>query len=173
MKPVKGDIRSDGKRYDGFTWRKTGVNHHMNEEGLVYYKRKYRTLEGYLQQGGSLERVVFRNSKINAIDKLAKELYDKEKAGDVYAIWNPNFHEWIKVGKAIDAYHRCNDYQTSSPFRDYNVVAVVYSDDNAKKEKQMHDIFEQAAEERRNEWFKIDKVTAIKIFNYHVRQADG
>jgi hypothetical protein len=37
----------------------------------------------------------------------------------------------------------------------------------------MHDIFEQAAEERRNEWFKIDKVTAIKIFNYHVRQADG
>ena len=77
MKPVKGDIRSDGKRYDGFTWRKTGVNHHMNDEGLVYYKRKYRTLEGYLQQGGSLERVAFRNSKINASTSLPKSCTTK------------------------------------------------------------------------------------------------
>ena len=143
--------------------------------GPVLLQAKPNVVVFFTDDQGTLDARCYGSDDLltPAIDKLAKELYDKEKAGDVYAIWNPNFHEWIKVGKAIDAYHRCNDYQTSSPFRDYNVVAVVYSDDNAKKEKQMHDIFEQAAEERRNEWFKIDKVTAIKIFNYHVRQADG
>ena len=41
----KGDIREDGKRYDGYTWREVGVNHHMNNKGLIYYKRKYRTID--------------------------------------------------------------------------------------------------------------------------------
>jgi hypothetical protein len=172
MKPIRGDVRADGKRYDGYTWRDVGVSHHMNDKGLVYYKNQYRTLEGYLQQGGSIDRVVFRNAKINNIHKLVEALYEKEEAGDVYAVWNPNFYDWIKVGKAVDAYHRCEGYQTSSPFRDYSVVAVVYSDNRAKKEKEMHKIFEHFAEERRGEWFRIDKIKAIKLFNYQVQCAD-
>ena len=24
--------------YDGTTWRKRGINHHLNEDGLVFYK---------------------------------------------------------------------------------------------------------------------------------------
>ena len=33
----------------------------------------------------------------------------------------------------------------------------------------MHKIFSHFAKERRGEWFKIDKVTAIKLFNYQVK----
>lgn len=170
MKPVKGDIRADGKRYDGHTWREVGVNHHMNNDGRVFYKNEYRTIEGYLQQGGKLERIVFQNAKAKEITSLVQQLYDKEAAGDVYAIWNPSFPDWIKVGKAIDAYDRCNGYQTSSPFRDYEVVARIPCENRHDKEKEMHEVFEHFADERRGEWFMIDKLTAIKLFNYQVKE---
>ena len=58
-----GTIRKDGRRWDGSTWRKVGINHHLNEEGLVYYKRKYRTLTGYLQQGGKINILLFKISQ--------------------------------------------------------------------------------------------------------------
>ena len=99
-------------------------------------------------------------------------MYSVDAACDVYAVLYPNISDWVIYGKAIDAYHRCEGYQTSSPFRDYSVVAVVYSDNRAKKEKEMHEIFEHFAEERRGEWFRIDKIKAIKLFNYQVQCAD-
>ena len=37
---VKGDIREDGKRFDGFTWREVGLNHHMNE--IQNFKRIFK-----------------------------------------------------------------------------------------------------------------------------------
>ena len=80
IKPKNGDIRADGKMYDGTTWRKRGINHHLNEEGLVFYKRKFRTIEGYLQQGGNLAKLVFgKIKKPQAISKIAKMLYNKEE----------------------------------------------------------------------------------------------
>ena len=76
IKPKNGDIRADGKMYDGTTWRKRGINHHLNEDGLVFYKRKFRTIEGYLQQGGNLTKLVFgKIKKPQAISKVAKMLY--------------------------------------------------------------------------------------------------
>jgi hypothetical protein len=165
MKPIKGDIRADGKRYDGHTWREMGTNHHMNDEGLVFYKNEHRTVEGYLKQGGTMDKIVFKNTKVKDISALVKALYDKEEFGDVYAIWNPSFPEWIKVGKAIDAYDRCNGYQTSSPFRDYTVVARLPCENRHEKEKEMHKIFEHFSEQRNGEWFKIEKLKAIKLFN--------
>ena len=40
----KGTVREDGRRWDGYVWRKVGTNHRLNEEGLVFYKNQYRTL---------------------------------------------------------------------------------------------------------------------------------
>ena len=42
----KGTVREDGRRWDGYVWRKVGTNHRLNEEGLVFYKNQYRTLNG-------------------------------------------------------------------------------------------------------------------------------
>ena len=92
IKPKNGDIRADGKMYDGTTWRKRGINHHLNEDGLVFYKRKFRTIEGYLQQGGNLTKLVFgKIKKPQAISKIAKMLYNKEESGDIYIISNPSW----------------------------------------------------------------------------------
>jgi hypothetical protein len=35
-KPKNRDVRADGKVFDGHTWRKAGINHHCNEEGLIF-----------------------------------------------------------------------------------------------------------------------------------------
>ena len=89
--------------------------------------------------------------------------------GEVYIIVNTAWPEWVKVGKAVNSDDRLNGYQTSSPFRDYKVIAKLQVNNRHEKEKEMHKVFEHFAEERRGEWFKIDKVTAIKLFNYQIK----
>ena len=87
--------------------------------------------------------------------------------GEVYIIVNDAWPEWVKVGKAVSADDRLNGYQTSSPFRDYRVIAALATEDRHSKEREMHKAFEHFASERKGEWFKIDRVKAINIFNVH------
>ena len=90
--------------------------------------------------------------------------------GEVYIIVNAAWPEWVKVGKAVIAKDRLNGYQTSSPFRDYSLVATLSTDNRHTKEREMYKVFTHFAQERKGEWFKIDKVTAIKLFNYQVQE---
>ena len=163
MKIENGTIRKDGKRYDGSTWRKTGTNHTMNGDGLIFYKRKYRTLEGYLQQGGKLNKVSFNSKKPQDIKAISTALWNKEKAGYVYAITNPAWEGWVKIGMAVDADDRCKSYQTSSPLRDYKLEHCTYFEDRRKAEQQAHEKAEEIAEECGSEWFKIPVDEAIRI----------
>ena len=94
---------------------------------------------------------------------------ESTEQGDVYVITNRAWPEWVKVGKASIAEDRLNGYQTSSPFRDYEIVAKIYTENRHNKEREMHKIFSHFAKDRKGEWFKIDKVTAIKLFNYQVK----
>jgi len=78
--------------------------------------------------------------------------YDEAKQGQVYVIRNPAFPSWCKVGMAIDAEDRLKQYQTSSPYRDYVLVAAWDVEDRREAEKQAHALLEQHYE-RRGEWF--------------------
>lgn len=98
------------------------------------------------------------HNKIESIDQ-----------GEVYIIINTAWPDWVKVGKAVSSSDRLNGYQTSSPFRDYEIVATLATDNRHTKEREMHKIFEHFSEERKGEWFKINKLTAIKLFNYQVK----
>jgi len=98
------------------------------------------------------------HSKIESVDE-----------GEVYIVANSAWPDWVKVGKAVNSADRLNGYQTSSPFRDYKVIATLTTDNRHTKEREMHKVFGHFAEERKGEWFKIDKVTAIKLFNYQVQ----
>ena len=100
-------------------------------------------------------------------DAWSHEQIERTKEGEVYAIANDAWPDWIKVGKAVDADDRCNGYQTSSPFRDYRIIARLYTEDRHVKEISMHKVFAHFAQERKGEWFKIDSITAVKIFNIH------
>jgi len=75
--------------------------------------------------------------------------------GEVYVLTNPAWPEWVKVGMAVDSEDRAGNYQTASPFRDYELAYVVDTPDRrateAEAHKRLSDMFEQ-----RNEWFKCD-----------------
>ena len=163
-----GSIREDGKRWDGSTWRKVGINHHLNEDGLVYYKRKYRTLSGYLQQGGKVDRLVFNRMNPKDIGIFSKALYDSQKSGHVYVIANDAWPEWVKIGMAVDANDRLKQYQTSSPLRNYKLIHSLYFDDRFKAEKKAHINAAMKTKHPWNkpdngEWFRLTHDEAIEI----------
>jgi len=105
---------------------------------------------------------VWSHNKIESVDQ-----------GEVYIIVNEAWPEWVKVGKAVISEDRLKGYQTSSPFRDYRIVATLSTDNRHTKEREMHKVFAHFAKERKGEWFKIDKVTAIKLFNYQVQENEN
>jgi hypothetical protein len=83
------------------------------------------------------------------------ENYKSNPEGQVYVITNPAWEGWVKVGMAVDAEDRAGNYQTASPYRDYELAYVVDTPDRrateAEAHKRLSDMFEQ-----RNEWFKCD-----------------
>jgi hypothetical protein len=88
--------------------------------------------------------------------------------GYVYAIHNPAWPEWIKIGKAIDSQDRLNGYQTSSPLRDYEIIHSVYFDNRNLAERKAHKIAERKGERStagglKGEWFKLTKGEAIEV----------
>ena len=100
-------------------------------------------------------------------DAWSHEKIESTKMGEVYVITNDAWTDWVKVGKASIAEDRLNGYQTSSPFRDYSIIATLSTDNRHTKEREMHRVFEHFAQERRGEWFKIDRLKAISIFNLY------
>ena len=68
-------------------------------------------------------------------------------SGYVYAISNPAWENYIKIGSTIDVYDRLSSYQTSCPMRDYVLVEYIYTDDRLSLEREVISMFES-----RNEW---------------------
>ena len=90
---------------------------------------------------------------------------DSIKEGYVYAITNPAWPEWVKIGMAVDADDRCNGYQTSSPFRDYKIEHMVVTNNRRDAEAEAHKAATKMAKEVRGEWFKLDIELAKNILN--------
>ena len=89
--------------------------------------------------------------------------YEKTNEGYVYIITNPCWSNWVKVGMAIDAKDRCNQYQTSSPHRDYKLCYSKFFDDRSSAEKKAHTLLKKEAEDNKGEWFKIKQDIAQEI----------
>jgi hypothetical protein len=87
--------------------------------------------------------------------------YPKSKVGCVYVIKNPAWPEWVKVGKAVDATDRLKSYQTSDPFRAYELYHSVTKENRHTAEVEAHKALEALSEDRKNEWFKVDLATAV------------
>ena len=103
-----------------------------------------------------------------AFTSLQKDV--KVKEGYVYAISNPAWPDWIKIGMAIDAEDRLNGYQTSSPMRDYKLLHSVPSKDRGKLERVAHKAAALCGE-RQGEWFKITGEEATEILE-HIKESE-
>ena len=90
---------------------------------------------------------------------------NKQKRGYVYAISNPAWPGWVKVGMAVDANDRLKSYQTSSPKRDYILISAFKTENKNKDEKKAHFILRKKCSEQLGEWFKISVEDAISVIN--------
>ena len=97
------------------------------------------------------------------------ENYATAKEGQVYIIVNPAFPSWCKIGMAVDAEDRLKQYQTSSPYRDYKLIATYDTSDRRKAEKFAHELLEKR-HERRGEWFCIQHPVAASILELPMRE---
>lgn len=159
--------RNQARFEDGEWWyirpngnRERVESHARKNVTRMFVNGKYIPKSHPLHKPGNYKSLddAWSHSKIESVDE-----------GEVYIICNTAWPDWVKVGKAVNSEDRLNGYQTSSPFRDYEIVATLSTDNRHTKEREMHKIFSHFAEERKGEWFKIDKVTAIKLFNYQIK----
>jgi hypothetical protein len=86
------------------------------------------------------------------------EIDQRSAEGEVYIIANKAFPNWYKVGKAVSAEDRLNGYQTSSPFRDYELLYSVKFDNRHRAESDVHKLLRNVLDEEccKSEWFKAD-----------------
>ena len=88
---------------------------------------------------------------------------DRAKPGYVYAVTNPAWPGWVKVGMAVDSQDRLNSYQTGSPLRDYELLCDFKSEDKTADERKAHMLLRAVASEFRGEWFKVDTSVAYTL----------
>lgn len=92
--------------------------------------------------------------------------YKSSSEGEVYIMTNPAYDGWVKVGMAVDARDRLKNYQTSSPFRDFELVMFTKFKDRRDAEAAIHRRLAQRFEQR-NEWFKCSVEEArLEVIGY-------
>jgi len=87
--------------------------------------------------------------------------YSESKEGSVYIIHNPSFPGWVKVGMAIDPADRVRQYQTASPYRDYEIVKSYKVPDRREAEAKAHEALAVEGRGRRGEWFYMGSTVAV------------
>ena len=146
------------KQCKGCNDRKNDRTNPTHNPKRMYVDGKYISSKHPLYKPGRYK--TFSDAAFDGTYKL-----DSIKEGYVYAITNPAWPEWVKIGMAIDADDRCNGYQTSSPFRDYSLEHVMITNNRRKAEAQAHKAAAKIAKEQRGEWFKLSVKEAAEILN--------
>jgi len=135
---------------------KTNVKYNpKNNPTRMWVNGKYISKSHPLYKAGRYK--TFSDAAFSSLEKK-KGIKD----GYVYAIINPAWPNWVKIGMAIDAEDRLNGYQTSSPMRDYKLIHSVYFKNKSRAERNAHKLAEKIAE-RKGEWFNISDKQAIKV----------
>ena len=101
------------------------------------------------------------------------------EAGFIYAISNPAWEGYLKIGSAIDYSQRLQIYQTAAPLRDYEFAYVAVTGHRLLAERQaLASLSEYRV--RQTEWFFVDREVAInRLYNsareypYHWGRAAG
>ena len=68
-----------------------------------------------------------------------------------------------KISRAVDANDRLTSYQTSSPLRDYELLAYTETEDKNEDEIKAQLLLSKKASERKGEWFRVDEAVAYTL----------
>ena len=135
---------------------------------LIRYNSSRMYVNGkYISKSHPLHRPGHYNNFEEAAFSSLKN-YKTSKKGELYIVTNPAFEGWVKVGMAVDAQDRVKRYQTSSPFRDFELQSFCKVDDRRAAEAELHRRL-QKIYEFNGEWFKCtienarDEMMCVKL----------
>ena len=156
-------IKTKNIRYEDGEWwyvgqadgRRRVDSHEKKNKTRMFVNGKYVPKSHPLHKAGR-----FKTFEGAAFASL--EGYEKSTEGYVYIISNPCWDGWIKVGMAVDVKDRCNQYQTSSPFRDYKLCYNRKFKDRKSAEQKVHSKLKKISKTYKGEWFNISISKAIK-----------
>lgn len=140
--------------YVGPTKKQTAESHERKNKTRMYVNGKY------IPKSHPMHKPGYYSSFEEAWNH--KEL-DAQKTGHVYAVRNPAWPQWVKIGMAVDANDRLKAYQTSSPHRDYQLLTFIETTDKRKAEALAHRLCGRVCDERNGEWFKMPQDVAVVI----------
>lgn len=84
--------------------------------------------------------------------------------GWLYIIVNKSWPGWIKIGTTRNLRTRLQTYQTSSPFRDYEVIYSIKHPEYLQAERNIKLQMERFAKQIKNEWYEVDlEVAKVRL----------
>ena len=126
-------------------------NNPRNNPKRMYVNGKYISTKHPLYKPGK-----YKTFNDAAFSSLVNYVFATE--GEVYILKNPAWDNWYKIGKAVESVDRCNQYQTGSPHRDYELVTYKKFKHRGVAEKMAHSLAEGLSRKRANEWFYIENL---------------
>jgi hypothetical protein len=84
----------------------------------------------------------------------------RSKHGYVYVMVNQAWPQYVKIGSAGDLNKRLAQFNTGTPWRDYEMRAYVYADDRLKAEARVHEMLHEFR--AGGEWFNTDLREAVE-----------
>lgn len=154
------------KKIDGEWWY---MGQKDGRRRLKAHRRKNNTrmfVDGkYIPKSHPLHRPGRYNNFEEAAFSSLKN-YKSSKKGEVYILVNPAYPDWVKVGMAVDANDRLKGYQTSSPFRDFQLIHVIPTNDRRVAEAEIHRRLSAICPQR-GEWFQVPVSEAIEVLQQY------
>lgn len=144
-----------------YSRRFNSKNNKVNNPLALYVDNKYISRKDPLYK--ILKPGRYKTEDGGILNRIVKE--DATQEGYVYIITNPAWPGWVKIGMAEDVQDRVNQFQTSSPHRDYEIQHSVYTSNRREAEKLAHRLAKKKSTKNKKEWFLISLELAIEILN--------
>ena len=98
-------------------------------------------------------------------------------SGYLYIITNKSWPGWLKVGTTRNLKTRLQSYQTSSPFRDYEIIYSIKHPAYLQAEQNIKKQMAHFAKQIKNEWYEVDlQVAKVRLLeqldNYFYGECD-
>lgn len=85
-------------------------------------------------------------------------------SGYLYIITNKSWPGWIKIGTTRNLKTRLQTYQTSSPFRNYEVMYSIKHPEYLQAERNIKLQMTRFAKRIKNEWYEVDiEVAKVRL----------
>ena len=96
-------------------------------------------------------------------EEILRQVRSDDGSGHVYAVTNPAWPEWVKIGMTIDIHARIDAYQTYSPNKDYHVAESVEVSNRRYSENLAHRRASDRSTGFSGEWFKVPLTEVVDI----------